>query len=167
MRRLLFLVAIGIALGLAARYAFFEGIYIATDSMAPTLPQGTHVFVNRLARFYRIPRNGDIVVFRSPVEPGKDLVKRVIAVKNDTLEIRDKKVFLNGKELREDYTQFIRSGDTLEGDNIPPLIVPPGYMFLMGDNRDVSKDSRDFRATTTEWLPFVPVTAIEGYIAAP
>jgi signal peptidase I len=167
MKRLFFLLIIGITLGLAARYAFFEGIYIATDSMAPTLPKGTHVFVNRFARFYRVPVRGDIIVFKSPVEPGKGLVKRVIAVKNDTLEIKDKEVFLNGKKLEEDYTQFIRSTDVLEGDNIPPIIVPPGYMFVMGDNRDVSKDSRDFKSISTEWLPFVPVTAIEGYITPP
>ena len=132
--------------------------------MAPTLPQGTHVFVNKLAPRLRKIKRGDIVMFEIPQKPAKGLVKRVIAVQGDTIEIRDKVVYLNGERKTESYVQYVRSDEKLVGDDLPAMTVPKGHVFVMGDNRDVSNDSRDWKGEQGEFTPFLPVEDIQGVL---
>src|SRR5258708_677448 len=101
-RRILFLVAIAAGVAGALRAYAVEGVYIATGSMEPTLPVGTDLFLDKITLSFREPAKGDIVVFPSPIPPyEKDMVKRVIAVGGDTVEVRDKQVFINEKLLEE------------------------------------------------------------------
>lgn len=165
-RRLLFLGLLGAIGAFFFRSFLFEGIYLATDSMAPTFPEGRHVFVNKAAFHFRAPRRGDVVMFVSPQEPDKGLVKRVIAVAGDTIELKQKKVYLNGALVEEPYAQFLRADVALQGDTLPPVRVPEGMVFVMGDNRDVSRDSRDWKDADGNWSPFVPVDAIRGLVRA-
>lgn len=165
MRRWLFLIALGAAGALFVRHFLFEGIYLASDSMAPTLPQGRHVFSEKFAYAFGDPRRGDIIVFDSPVQKDRGLVKRVIAVGGDTIEIRRKRVLVNGQELVEPYVQYVRPDEILVGDNLPPTVVPRGHVFVMGDNRDVSGDSRDWKAPSGEPAPFLPLDAVRGRVA--
>lgn len=166
MRRLLFLVALGAAGALLMRSFLFEGIYLKTDSMAPTLPQGSHVFVNKLVFHFREPRRGEVVMFHTPQQPDhhKDLVKRVIAIEGDVIEIKKKKVFLNRAPLQEPYIQNTRPYDYFESDTRPAITIPKGYVFVMGDNRDESGDSRDWRVNG-EWSPYVPISSIKGLVS--
>jgi signal peptidase I len=76
----------------------------------------------------------------------KGLDKRVIAVEGDTIEIKNKDVYLNGERLAEWYVQHTRSDEVLVGDNLPKMTVPKGHVFVMGDNRAQSYDSRDWGA---------------------
>lgn len=141
-----------------------EGIYIASASMEPTYPVGTHLFLNRLIYHLKAPARGEVVVFESPIEKGKDLVKRVIAVGGDSVEIREKMAYLNGRLLPEPYVKHTRGNIALVGDNIGPVAVPQDTVFVLGDNRDSSGDSRDWRDSTGQWIPFVPVGSIKGRI---
>ena len=108
---------------------------------------GYHIPYTRGRVFaFSTPRRGDIIVFVFPEDPGKDFIKRVIAVPGDTVKIRDKVVFLNGEPLDETYVRYA-DGSTVDGfvrsrDNMPKVTVPPGKYFVMGDNRDRSYDSR-------------------------
>jgi len=165
MKRLIFLLMISAAAAVLFRTFVIEGIYIASASMEPTLPVGTKYFLEKITVRFRAPARGDIVVFPSPIQEGKDLVKRVIAAGGDTLEIRNKIVFLNGERLTEKYAEYKRSNETLDGDNIGPLAVPAKSLFVMGDNRDESGDSRDWKNKGTgEHIYFVPVEKIKGKI---
>jgi len=138
MQRLLFLVFLGAAGALALRQYVVEGVYIATGSMEPTLPVGRHVLVNKWVYRFQTPQRGEIVVFPDPTSP-KDLVKRLVAVAGDEIQIENKKVILNGRELKEPYVQYTRPNERLVGDNMSLLRVPPAHVFAMGDNRDQSE----------------------------
>jgi len=164
LKRILFLAALGMGGAVVFRTFFFETIYVASDSMAPALHKGDQVIVNKFAPYFRDPRRGEVVMFDSPVEPEKGMVKRVIAIGGDRYEIRRKEVFINDQPLAEPYAQHIRADEMLEGDNIGPYIVPRGTVFVMGDNRAVSGDSRDWRNGEGKRIPYLPVDAITGFV---
>lgn len=164
LKRLLFLCLVAGIVTLLLRAYVFEGIYVASASMEPSLPVGTHLFLEKVSLKCRAPRRGDIVVFRSPISEDKDLIKRIIALPGEDIEIRNKDVFINGRQLEEKYVRHTRANEMLEGDNLGPLSVPARQLFVMGDNRDESGDSRDWKNGQGEHLYFVPIEQIKGRI---
>lgn len=165
MKRILLWLVLGACGAFIIRKWCVEGIYIASGSMKPTLKEGAKLFTNKLAYHFSKPKRGDIVSVRSPVSSEKGLVKRIIAVEGDTIEIRNKEVFLNGQELLEPYVQYTRKNEILKGDTISPVTVPSMHVFVMGDNRDESNDSRDWiDPKSGERLYFVPMGLIEGKV---
>jgi len=164
-KRLLVIVALG--LGGAYLFRMYLGgfVKVASGSMEPTLELYDIEWANALHYVLNPVERGDIIVFRSPVDGGKGLIKRVIAVGGDTIEIRDKRIYLNWKELTDEpYAVYKRKGEILQGDNIPELQVPEGYVFVMGDNRDWSGDSRDWKDADGNPVYFVPESHIVGRI---
>ena len=161
MRRILLLVFLGVAGALALRAYALEGIYIATASMEPTLSVGSRLFVNKLVYRFRPPRRGEMVVFTSPVEK-RELVKRVIGVAGDDIRIEAKQVILNGEILVEPYVQHTRADERLVGDDLDVGTVPPHHVFLLGDNRDESGDSRDWLDAQGGHLFFIRLSSVKG-----
>jgi signal peptidase I len=110
----------------------------------------TPLAIGRALLPVRSIRRGDIVVFKYPDEPDRDFIKRVIGLPGETIELRNKKVYVNGKPLDEPYVHFltppsteyqeVTSSDVRE--QFAPVTVPPDHYFVMGDNRDNSQDSR-------------------------
>jgi signal peptidase I len=165
-------IAIAFLIAMVIRTFAVQAFKIPSGSMIPTLVIGDHLLVNKVVLgtsvdipftdinlFYmpglREPRRGDIIVFKYPQNPSRDFIKRVIAVEGDKIESRNKKVFVNDHKLVEHYSQNvdsnIRNG---QRDNFGPITVPRGKVFVMGDNRDQSYDSR--------FWGFVDVTDIKG-----
>jgi len=152
--------AIGMALLLALfiRTFIVQAFKIPSGSMIPTLQIGDHILVNKLSYGVRIPflehylasfqnvQRGDVVVFIFPEDRSKDFIKRVIGVAGDTIEVRGKKVYINGKQVDDPHAHF--EGDDPQALGLPsrdgygPRVVPEGHIFVMGDNRDRSYDSR-------------------------
>ncbi len=114
---------------------------IPSASMVPTLAVGDRVLVNKYLYRFRSPRRGDIVVFTSPEVAETDLIKRVIAVGGRTVAVRDGAVYVDGAALSEPYVSA-QVPDTYTSER--PAQVPNGYVWLMGDNRPNSHDSRYF-----------------------
>jgi signal peptidase I len=119
-----------------------EPRYIPSDSMLPTLQQGDRLVIEKLSFYFQPPEHGDIVVFRPPdllLDEGytsdQAFIKRVIGLPGETVTVNQGKVYLNQEPLREDYI--------LEPPqyNLRTVQVPPGYLFVMGDNRNNSNDS--------------------------
>lgn len=155
----------------AAAAAYFlrllavEGIYIASGSMEPSLPVGRHALVDKLTLRFRAPRRSEVVLLSEPVPPYTEMVKRVAAVAGDTIELRDKKVYLNGEPVEEPYVQHTRKDERLKGDNLGPLTVPEDHVFVLGDNRDESNDSTVWRDPASgEPAPFVPFSRVRGLV---
>src|SRR5215468_8149433 len=152
--------AIGMALLLALfiRTFIVQAFKIPSGSMIPTLQIGDHILVNKLSYGLRMPflehylvqyanvQRGDVVVFIYPEDRSKDFIKRVIGVAGDTVEIRAKKIFINGKQVDDPHAYFAgydpQAGAVGSGDDYGPKVVPQHHIFVMGDNRDGSYDSR-------------------------
>jgi signal peptidase I len=108
-------------------------------SMRPTLEEGDRILLNRLAYHFRDEARGDIVVFHSPITADEDLVKRIVAIAGDTVSVSGGKLYVNGVAQDEPYLlEQDFSGEMSE------IEVPPGQVFVMGDNRNNSGDSRMF-----------------------
>jgi signal peptidase I len=152
--------AIGMALLLALfiRTFIVQAFKIPSGSIIPTLAIGDHILVNKLTYGVRIPfwedyliefqkpDRGDVIVFIFPEDRSKDFIKRVVAVGGDTVEIRQKKVYINGKPATDPHAYFKDgdfAGEIQPGqNNFGPRTVPDSHLFVMGDNRDSSHDSR-------------------------
>jgi signal peptidase I len=161
--RLLKLFAIALTVVLPVRAWVAEPVYVASPSMEPTLRTGTLLVLDKVTLRLRQPRRGDVLSFRSPVGE-HDLIKRVVAVPGETVEIREKAVFINGKELDEPYAVHSRAGERLEGDTIAPLVVPEKSFFVLGDNRDVSSDSSVWKDADGKPLRFLRLALVQGIV---
>ncbi len=163
-------ILIAVLLALFIRTFIIQAFKIPSGSMLPTLQIGDHLLVTKFTYGVKMPFTGttlipigdpkanDIVVFEFPKNPELDYIKRVIAVAGDTVEIRDKKIFVNGKPFDDRHGVFtdplVHPASVDSRDNYGPATVPPGKIFTMGDNRDNSFDGR--------FWGFVDLKAIRG-----
>ncbi len=162
-------ILVALALALVIRTFFVQAFKIPSGSMLPTLQIGDHLLVNKLLYGLRVPisgqrifdfmspERGDIVVFVFPEDTSKDFIKRVVGIPGDTIEIRKKQLFRNGQAVdvqQEAYAQWVRGFEPGTRDEFGPVTVPEGHVFVMGDNRDQSYDSR--------FWGFVPYENIKG-----
>lgn len=162
-KRLVLLTTIAVAITGLLRTFLFDTISVASASMEPTLPVGTHFLVNLRAYRSHAPERGDIIVFKSPVDHTTGYIKRVIAIQGDTIELRDKRVYLNEKPLEEPYAIYKRATERLSGDNLGPVKVPADSIFVLGDNRDESYDSTTWKdAQTGQPMYFLPLSHVKG-----
>lgn len=166
-------IIIAMILAFTIRVFVVQAFKIPSGSMIPTLLIGDHILVNKMAYGIQLPQDcefdisfppvtcysstllvefdkpqrGDIIVFRYPEDEDKDFIKRIVGIPGDTIHIRNKIVYVNGKPLNDKaWTQRIDPG-IIDGrisprDNLDPITVPPNSYFVMGDNRDQSLDSR-------------------------
>lgn len=168
-------VVVAFLIALVIRTFVIQAFKIPSGSMIPTLLVGDHILVNKFLlgtpvdipftniTLFRMPglrkaQRGDIVVFKYPEDPKRDFIKRVIGVGGDVVMAKDKNVYVNGRRLVEPYTQHvdeeIKPAQFDKRDNFGPVVVPMGAVFVMGDNRDQSYDSR--------FWGFVPDSEIKG-----
>jgi signal peptidase I len=129
---------------------------IPSRTMSPTLVPGDHIMAELGSFESRDLRRGDIVVFEYPEDRSKDFIKRVIALGGEELEIRDKRVFIDGKPVQDPWGVFTSSvvlpGKFPPRDNLAPTKIPEGTVFVMGDNRDDSFDSRYFGPVSSKLI---------------
>jgi len=163
-------IIIALVLALFIRTFIVQAFKIPSGSMLPTLQIGDHILVNKFIYGVKMPFSGtilipikdpkpnDIVVFQFPRDPKLDYIKRVIAVAGDTVEMRGKKVYINGKPYDDKYGVYTDSrilpASASPRDNFGPVTVPGDHIFVMGDNRDNSFDGR--------FWGFVDLKAVRG-----
>ena len=163
-------ILIAVLLALVIRTFIVQAFKIPSGSMEDTLAVGDHLLVNKFIYGTKIPltdkqvlkirdpRQGDVIVFIYPEDPSKDFIKRVVGVPGDTVEVKDKRVYVNGK-LYANPHEVHKEAETIPKEGNPrdfkePITVPPDSYFVMGDNRDRSYDSR--------FWGFVPMEKIKG-----
>ena len=163
-------IVLALILALFIRTFFVQAFKIPSGSMIPTLLIGDHILVNKfiygvrnpLTRELwihgRTPRRREVIVFIFPKNRKLDFIKRVIGLPGEIVEIRNKQVFINGVPLKEPYVQHtdprILPKELSPRDNFGPVKVPAGHLFVLGDNRDQSHDSR--------FWGFVPIRDVKG-----
>jgi signal peptidase I len=166
-------IVVAVILALFIRTFGVQAFKIPTGSMEPNLLVGDHLLVNkfvfaptlspveRVLLPMREIRRGDVVVFKFPEEPERDFIKRVIGLPGDTVEMRQRQVFVNGTMLDEPYAHYLYArgeGDESASFDVRerygPVTVPAGHYFMMGDNRDNSQDSR--------YWGFLPAHYVKG-----
>ena len=163
-------IIIAILIALFIRTFIICAYKIPSRSMVPTLLVGDHILVNKFIYGVKIPllrttiipvrepKRGEIVVFIYPHDRSKDFIKRVIGVAGDKIEIKNKKIFINDKEYTDSYgiysDNMIYPSTMQPRDNFGPVTVPEKSIFVMGDNRDESLDSR--------FWGFVDLKDVEG-----
>lgn len=113
-----------------------QSFRVEGESMVPTLRDGERLLVDKVTYRFRPPRRGEIIVFPFPADPRRKFIKRVVGLPGDTIEIRDRKLLVNGQPVEEDYIR----GPMYQ--SYGPITVPEGTVFVLGDNRNVSEDSR-------------------------
>lgn len=142
-------IAGALALALVIRTFLVAAFYIPSPSMTPTLRENDRVLVNKLSYRMHDVNRGDVVVFERPASEAdsaiRDLIKRVVALPGETVEARDGQVLIDGRRLEEPYLDLAAQGCP-GTENLPPTLVPDGHVFVMGDNRCDSSDSRVFGA---------------------
>ena len=163
-------IIIAILIAVVVRTFVVQAFKIPSRSMVPTLLVGDHILVNKFIYGVKVPflrktiipitnpQRGDIVVFIYPNDRSKDFIKRVIGVSGDKIEIKNKIIFINSKQYSDAYGIYsdnvIYPGSMQPRDNFGPVTVPPESLFVMGDNRDESADSR--------FWGFVDLKDVEG-----
>jgi signal peptidase I len=163
-------IVIAIVLALFIRTFIVQAFKIPSGSMLETLQIGDHLLVSKFIYGIKMPftgkvlipvkepQRGDIVVFKYPEDPSLDYIKRVVAVGGDKVEIHDKQLVVNGEPVSDEHWQFkderVISASESPRDNFGPVTVPHGKLFVMGDNRDNSYDSR--------FWGFVDLEAVRG-----
>ncbi len=163
-------IVLAIVLALFIRAFVVQAFKIPSGSMLDTLQIGDHILVNKFIYGVKLPfsdmviipikhpQREDIIVFEFPEDPRKDFIKRVIGVPGDVIEIKDKRLYVNHKLMERDYAIYkdprILPGSAQPRDNFGPVTVPEGKLFVMGDNRDQSYDSR--------FWGFVDYKAVKG-----
>jgi signal peptidase I len=164
---------IAVILALFVRTWVFQAFKIPSGSMEPNLQIGDHLIVNKMefaptARAierallpHRDVRRGDVIVFKYPEDPERDFIKRVIGLPGDRVELRNKRVLINGQPLEDPHAYYLeppsagrpaRPSDVRE--EYGPVTVPDRQFFVMGDNRDNSQDSR--------YWGFLPASYVKG-----
>ena len=143
-------IVVAVALAMFIRTFIVELYVVDGPSMRPTLESEERLVVNKFIYRFRTPEKGEVLVFQYPRDPSRDFIKRVIATPGDTVEIREGRVLVNDQILTEDYIlEKTRS-------EYPKSTVPEGRIFVMGDNRNNSEDSRFAD------VGFVPYDLIKG-----
>ena len=165
-------ICVAVILALFVRTFVVQAFKIPTGSMENNLLIGDHLLVNKfvfaptVSSFEKsiLPidplKRGDVVVFKYPVEPERDFIKRVIGLPGDTIELKKKRVYVNGVLLDEPYVRYLSPPEESSSEDFDvrvqygPVTVPPDQYFMMGDNRDNSQDSR--------YWGFMPRSYVKG-----
>ena len=144
-------ILIAIVLALFIRTFVIQAFKIPSGSMKPTLLVGDHILVNKFIYGIKLPftdkilislgepERGDVVVFKFPLDTRKDYIKRVIGLPGDRVELVDKQLLINGRPTEDPHGSYSLSGSMRQ---YGPVTVPADHLFVMGDNRDESSDSR-------------------------
>jgi signal peptidase I len=156
---------IALVIALFVRSFVVQAFKIPSSSMEPTLLVGDHILVNKFIYGIRIPvigkkifafsqpRRGDVIVFIFPNDRSKDYIKRVIGLPGEKVEIKERMIYINDRLIEDSWGHFSSWGPGGR-DTYGPIMVPPHSLFVMGDNRDNSEDSR--------YWGFVPLDDVLG-----
>ena len=130
-------IIVAVLLAVVIRIFIIQPFFIPSGSMEPTLQVGDRIIVSKFNYHFWSPQRGDIIVFKYPLDPTRDFVKRLIAFGGETVTLKNSMLYINNQQVPEEY---LPAG--LYFNDFGPIIVPPGHYLALGDNRNNSDDSR-------------------------
>lgn len=135
---------------------FIQAYKFPSGSMMPSLLIGDHILADKTTRAKNSVKKGDIIVFKYPEDSNRDFIKRVVGIGGETIESKDKKIYINGKLIEEPYVQHTNNSifpkEVGPRDNFGPFAIPENSLFVMGDNRDGSHDSRFWKYVPKDYI---------------
>ncbi len=146
------IIVTSVVLALIVRALLIQSYHIPSESMKDTLLKGDFLFANKFiygakipfidARMPRVrdPKPGDVVIFKFPGDGETDYIKRCVAVEGQSVELKGKNLYVDGKKVEEDYAKYVGGNNKMR--DFGPVVVPESHIFVLGDNRDRSYDSR-------------------------
>lgn len=126
----------------------YQPVQVEGTSMMPRLSNHERIFINKFVYRFEPIRRGDIVVFYYPLDPSKSYIKRVVGLPGETVSIREGRVYIDGKSLKETYLP----ADYLDRQSSPPTLVEPDHYYVLGDHRESSNDSRVWGAVDGKYI---------------
>lgn len=143
-------IAVALVLIFIIRQFVFAPVIVDGESMMPTLEHRDRMIVNKASYLFGDPKRHDIIVFHAP--GGKDYIKRVIGLPGDTIEYENDRLYINGEEIEEPYLDELREmyGEEFVTNNFYFDEIPENHIFVLGDNRHHSRDSRDIGTVAVE-----------------
>ena len=127
---------------------FYQPVQVEGTSMMPEIYNHERIFINKFVYRLEPIRRFDIIVFHYPLDPSKSYIKRVVGLPGEWVSLRDGRVYINGKPLRENFLPR----DYLDHDNYPSTFIPPHHYFVLGDHRDDSNDSREWGTVDRKYI---------------
>lgn len=134
------LLYVGIALFI--RFFILNITLVEGSSMLPNFQDGDRLITQKVSLYFNPPSQGDVVVIKAPDNPSKNYIKRVIALGGDQVELLEGQLYINGQLREEDFIAGAQTNASIQGHS--QWTIPEGYIFVLGDNRGGSNDSRNF-----------------------
>lgn len=139
-------------------YFFFRPFQVSGDSMYSNFKDKEYILTNLISLRFNEPKRGDVIVFRSPTEPAKDFIKRIIGIPGDQISLKAGKIYINAKILSEPYIDHgIRTIGGAFMHEAEQKTVPEGHYFVLGDNRNDSSDSRTWGFISRESIKGISI----------
>ncbi|MGC1685843.1 MAG: signal peptidase I [Candidatus Acidiferrales bacterium] len=140
--------AVALTLAMVIIVFLYQPVKVEGTSMSPLLSDQERIFINKFVYRFEPIERGDVIVFWYPLDHSKSFIKRVIGLPGESIELRRGRLFINGKEITEDYVPQM----FFDGSSYGPMRIPQGSYFVMGDHRDSSNDSRMFGTVPREFI---------------
>ncbi|MFH1611695.1 MAG: signal peptidase I [bacterium] len=148
------IVILALAIVIPVRYFLIQPFFVSGASMEPNFENGQYLVINEIGYRFESPQRGDVIVFKYPFNPKQYFIKRIIGLPNETVEIKDGRIFIYNDQNQDGFflDESVYSPDEIKNNGIARYILEENDYFVLGDNRDASSDSRNWGLLNKKYI---------------